>query len=463
MKKLDVILSVLQKHLHSDEKVLSALLAIDYDTKLLGNILGPESVLVATDRRLLYFIFRNFRFELTEYPYENLQSIETGKGVMGQFISLYVTGTRAILKWVDKSSEGKAPCFVKTVKAQMRRLAIVQKAAEESTEDSEAENDDFYEDTIGLIMSEDFFAVPQSYTVGEALHFLRHHEVGAQTKYYLYAVDQDQVLTGVVSLRNLISEEDHQKIKAIMTPNVVSVRTTDDQQEVAWVMQDKGFVSVPVVDENGKLVGIVHAESALDIMEEETTEDFHKIASIGQIKESIKEASIFLLFKKRIGWLLALVFINIFSGAGIEYFEDTIHSVVSLVFFLPLLIACSGNAGSQSATLMVRALATDEVTAKDWATLFIKELKVALLLGVSMGGTASILGLIWGGSNVAPVVALTMIIVVVAGSMIGMLLPYAFNRLNIDPATASAPLVTSLADISGVLIYFSIANWYLGL
>jgi magnesium transporter len=176
---------------------------------------------------------------------------------------------------------------------------------------------------------------------------------------------------------------------------------------------------------------------------------------------SLREAPIQLLYRARIGWLLALVFMNIFSGAGIAAFEDTIEAAVALVFFLPLLIDSGGNAGSQAATLMVRALATGDVHGRDWLQLLLRELRVALLLGATMALGVSAIAF-FRAPEILVVVSATMVTIVLVGSLIGMSLPFLLTRLGFDPATASAPLITSLADISGVLIYFSIATWYLG-
>ena len=161
-------------------------------------------------------------------------------------------------------------------------------------------------------------------------------------------------------------------------------------------------------------------------------------------------------------WLVLLVFGNIFSGAGIAHFEDTIASHLALLFFLPLLIASAGNAGSQSATLMVRALATGDVRAQDWSRMLGREILVAGLLGVTMAVAISAIGVWRGGPDIALVVAITMLVVVLIGSLIGMSLPFALSKFRLDPATASGPLVTSIADVAGVLVYFGIASVVLG-
>lgn len=187
-------------------------------------------------------------------------------------------------------------------------------------------------------------------------------------------------------------------------------------------------------------------------------ESMHKSSGVEDISISIKNASIGVLYKKRVFWLVLLVFGNIFSGAGIAYFEEIITSYVALVFFLPLLIDSGGNAGSQSATLMVRALATGEVKPNDWGKMLGREVFVALGLGLSMAAAVYFLGLYRGGYEIAMVVGLSMIAIVLIGSLIGTILPFGLHKLKLDPASASAPLITSIADISGVLIYFAIAS-----
>jgi magnesium transporter len=207
-------------------------------------------------------------------------------------------------------------------------------------------------------------------------------------------------------------------------------------------------------------VGIVTFDDLIDVAEEEVTEDFHRSAAIEPLRGSYLETPILELVQKRVPWLVALVFVNVFSGATIAAFEETIAAVVSLVFFLPLLI---GSEGNQSATLTVRARATGDIESGDWWRLLAKELLVAFLLGSAMVLAVGILGIIRVGWQVAGVVSLTMLVLVLMGSLIGMSLPFLLRRLGLDPATASGPLVTSLSDIVGVLIYFSLATWLLGI
>lgn len=237
----------------------------------------------------------------------------------------------------------------------------------------------------------------------------------------------------------------------------------DDREQAVQALRRYDLAALPVVDSDGVLVGIVTFDDLLDVADEEATEDFHKGAAVAPLRGSYLETGIVELVTKRAPWLLALVFVNIFSGTAIAAFEDTIAAVVALVFFLPLLIDSAGNAGSQAATLTVRALAMDEVRLRDWPRLLSKEVVVSLLLGLAMAIAVAVLAFFRAGPDVAVVVALTMSLVVIVGSTIGTVLPLALRRAGLDPATASGPLITSLADISGVLIYFSLATWLLGL
>jgi magnesium transporter len=213
-----------------------------------------------------------------------------------------------------------------------------------------------------------------------------------------------------------------------------------------------------VVDPEGKLLGIVTHDDATDVLEEETTEDFLRQSTVGPLEGSIRDSSPVSLYRARVFWLVLLVFGNLISGMGIAYYEDTIAAHVALVFFLPLLIASGGNAGSQSSTLMVRALSTGDVKMSDLGWLLGRELLVALMLGLTMSAAVSGLGWWRGGWEIAVIVSSAMILIVLVGALIGLTLPFLLTKFRLDPATASGPLVASMADMAGVLIYFAIAT-----
>jgi len=319
-------------------------------------------------------------------------------------------------------------------------------------------------------MTSEYAMLSPDLTTRQAIDRLRLEAPDKETIYYAYVIDGKRRLLGLVSLRELILARPAARIKDIMRKDLVCVHANDDQEAVARQMTKYDLLAIPVINGGDALVGIVTFDDVQDVIEQEVTEDFHRMGSISQgsgndalVDIGLRDAGPWLLIRKRLPWLLALVFMNIFSGAGIAYYEDTIQATVALVFFLPLLIGSSGNAGAQSATLMVRALALGEVIGKDWLRMMGKEIGIALCIGACMAIAVSFIGIFRGGPDVAVIVSVAMVAVVLFGSLLGLSLPFLLIRLRMDPATASAPLVTSMADIGGVVIYFGIATWYLGM
>ncbi len=317
--------------------------------------------------------------------------------------------------------------------------------------------------SAGRLMTPDYVAVHPEWSVEHALEHIRAHGQDSETIDRIYVVDENWCLLDDIALRRIILADPETMIADIMDHSFASVSAFADREVAVQIIRRYDQVALPVVDSEGVLVGIVTVDDLLDVAEQEATEDFHRVGSVEPIRTSLREAGIGFLYRRRIGWLLILVFINIFAGEGIAYFEETIAAVVTLVIFLPLLIDSAGNAGSQAATLMVRAIATGDVRTADWFRLLGKELGVAVALGLTMAAAVSVVAYWRGGPDIAAVAAISMATVVVIGSLVGMSLPFLLSRLRLDPATASAPLVTSIADLSGVLVYFSIATWYLGL
>ena len=311
--------------------------------------------------------------------------------------------------------------------------------------------------TVGAIMTSDYAVLTPELTAAEAIDKLRLEAPDKETIYRAYVIDGERKLIGSARLADLILAPARKRVSEIMQANTYAVAVDDHQEEAARRIARYDVIALPVIDAEGRIVGIVTHDDAMDVLAEEATEDALKGSAVRPIWESVSDASPFNLYKARIGWLVVLVFGNIFSGAGIIYFEDVIAANLALLFFLPLLIASGGNAGSQSATLMVRAIATGDVTAADWGRLIGKELLVASALGLTMAAAVSVIGVWRGGVEIAAVVAAAMVLIVIVGSLIGMTLPFLLRKAGFDPATASGPLVTSIADVSGVLIYFAIA------
>jgi magnesium transporter len=317
----------------------------------------------------------------------------------------------------------------------------------------------YEDDEIGAIMTSDFAVLAPELTAQQAIDALRARAEDSETIYYAYVLDPDRHLLGVVTLKRLITARSDRRIEEFMTTSPISLHTRAPLEDAIKALHKTDLIALPVIDRQDRMVGIVTYDDVHDIVEEEATEDFHRMGGSTGVA-SFKTASLGELIRRRLPWLILLVFMNIFSGFFLAVYEGTIEAVVALVFFLPVLIGSGGNAGSQSATLMVRALAIGDVTGRDWFRLLRREFLVAALLGSAMGVAIASIGLLRVGHDVAIVVAATMLCVVMVGSLIGMLLPFILARLRMDPATASAPLVTSLCDVCGVLIYFGIATWY---
>ncbi len=314
------------------------------------------------------------------------------------------------------------------------------------------------EETAGAMMSSDYATLQSHWSVKHALKRLRLEAPDKETIYITYVIDAERRLLGTVSLRELILANPEKLIAEIMLKEVVSTHVDHDQEQVAKMISYYDLLALPVLDGENKLVGIVTYDDAMDAVVAEATEDAQKSASVSALHSPLNRVGFWELYRKRIGWLVLLVFGALLSGAGIAFFEDIIAAHVALVFFMPLLVGSGGNAGSQSAALMVRALATGEVEFKDWTKVLGRECFVAGALGLTMGATVFALGLFRGGPEIAIVVSFAMVCVVVVGSLFGLCLPFVLSRIKLDPATASGPLVTTIVDACGVLIYFGFAK-----
>ena len=319
------------------------------------------------------------------------------------------------------------------------------------------------ERTAGALMTSDYATLGAQMNVTEALAALRLEAPDAETIYHAYVIDEQRKLLGVVSLRVLILAAPEQLISDIMVRSIVSCEVSDNQEDVAKTVARYDLIALPIIDDTGALVGIVTHDDAMDVASDEATDDFHKSGGVSTMVGKLKDVSIRVLYRKRVFWLVFLVFGNLLSGIGISHFEDLIAANLVLVFFLPLLVDSGGNAGSQSATLMVRALATGDVVMRDWFSLLGREAMVALLLGGTMAVAIAIIGYIRGDEMVSLVLALSMMSVVMIGCVIGMSLPFVLNKMGFDPATASAPLITSVCDATGVIIYLFIASKFLAI
>lgn len=320
------------------------------------------------------------------------------------------------------------------------------------------------EEAAGGLMTPDFVTIRVSMTAARVLDFLRRATPDAETIYYLYVVDPEQRLLGVLSLRDLIVASPDARVGDIMDPEVVSVRTDIDQEEVARLMADYDFSVLPVVDEQGVLVGIVTVDDVLDVVEDEATEDIHRLGA-APIDVDYVRAGPWLLFRKRASWLVLLVVSMTLTFNLISHYEAILEEIVILAAFIPLLIGTGGNVGAQVATLVVRALATRELELGDYLRIFLKETGTGLLLGLAFGAfmTAYVLFLSpEADPRIAYALGITMVLIAFTANLVGASMPFLFRRFGIDPALTSSPGITTIMDVLGLLIYFRVVIWILG-
>jgi magnesium transporter len=320
------------------------------------------------------------------------------------------------------------------------------------------------EDTAGGIMTTDFIALPEDIPVEEAITRLREIAPEAEIIYYAYVVDVHAKLNGVLSLRDLIAAGDGTLLRDIMLKNVISVPAEMDQEEVARVVSRYDLLAVPVVDEGERLLGIITVDDIIDVIEEEATEDIYHLAGTGDVTgDYYFGASTFSLAGRRTPWLLICLLGGLLSGSVIGIFEDTLKSIVVLALFIPVIMDMGGNVATQTSTLFVRGLATGEIRAGDTWNYFLREIKIGVVIGAVNGAAIAILASLWQGVPLLGlVVGLAMSATIIVAALIGTLVPIIFNHYGLDPAISSGPIVTTIKDTTGLLIYFWIATLFMG-
>jgi magnesium transporter len=328
------------------------------------------------------------------------------------------------------------------------------------------------ENTAGALMTTDYAWVPANISVSEALDRLRLQAPDRETIYYVYVLDDQRKLLGVVSLRDLILANRHALLRDIMGSEPVAVQASDDRENVAQQMARYDLLAIPVVDEKGQLVGIVTHDDVIDVVVQEATEDVHRMGAVGPMVESYLEARFVTIWRKRAGWLSLLFVAGLFTILALHRFQKTLDDVIVLALFIPLCIGTGGNSGSQAATLITRALAVGHLTARDWGRVLVHELLMGLALGLSLGaigfGICYVLPREILGDNVpwwqlALIVSQAVAAICLWGTLVGSMLPLIFRSLGFDPAFASSPFVAMFVDVTGIVIYFTIATTYLRL
>jgi magnesium transporter len=329
----------------------------------------------------------------------------------------------------------------------------------------------YAEDEAGGLMSPRYVRLRPDMSVDEAISYLRRAaRERVETIYYIYVLDAQQRLQGVVSFRDLFAAPPGKVVRDVMRLDVVSVPEDLDQEDVANVIAENDLMAVPVLDAEGRIKGIVTVDDIVDVVREEATEDIQKIGGTQALDAPYLQVGLLEMVKKRAGWLAALFVGELFTATAMASFEDQIARAVVLALFIPLIISSGGNAGSQATTLVIRAMAMEEVRLRDWWRVFRRELVVGLLLGLILGAIGMMRVVLWPTRTtlygehyllLAATVATAVLGVVLWGAISGSMLPFALRRLGLDPASASAPLVATLVDVTGIVIYFSVATLFL--
>lgn len=328
----------------------------------------------------------------------------------------------------------------------------------------------YAEDDAGGLMSSRFARVRPDMTVDEAIAYLRRQAVASiepETIYYMYVLDSAQRLLGVISFRDLFASPGNRTIREIMTTEVVTAHEELDQEAVAHLFSEHGLLAMPVLDSGGVLKGIVTVDDIVEVVEEEATEDIQKLGGMAALDEPYLRTGFLSLVRKRLGWLVVLFFAQLLTATVIGNYSESMAQITALAFFIPLILSSGGNSGSQASTLVIRALTIDEVRLRDWWRVARRELATGLTMGAALGalGLARVLvGAALGEPfetewlMLAFTIAASLVAVVLFGTLVGSMLPFALRRVGLDPASASGPLVSTLSDVTGLLIYFSIAS-----
>ncbi len=325
------------------------------------------------------------------------------------------------------------------------------------------------EGSAGSVMTTEYATVPPTATVEQAIALVRQQAPSRETIYYIYALDEGRHLIGFLTLRDLILARPSEKVSDIMERDIVSVRVEQDREDAARELAQYDFLAIPVVDDQNRLVGIITHDDVIDVMQEEATEDALHMAGVGMMEENYLDAPFATVWRRRALWLSALFIAELFTFTALASFEDAIGKIIALSLFVPLCISTGGNSGSQAATLITRALALGHVGISDVWRVLRHEILMGLALGVTLGLIAFVRASltpesVLGNADrwmLALVISQSVAAICLWGTLVGSMLPLAFQRIGVDPGYASSPFVATFVDVTGIVIYFSIAKVFL--
>ncbi len=372
--------------------------------------------------------------------------------------------SRALLIAEAMSPDDAADMFgILPARLRMQLLADMTKSAPDQARDIKKLLS-YEEDSCGGLMTTAFVALQADMSISESIDHVRNNAEEMETVYQAYAVDPKGTLLGVISLSDLVTARAGRSIDTILNPYVITVEASQDQEIAAQTMAKYDLLSLPVVDKNHKIIGIITIDDVLDVVEEEATEDAQKMGAIDPLEAPYMDASIWELVRARAPWLIALFLAGIATASVLESYHDASLLPAMVVWFLPLIISSGGNSGSQSATLVIRAMALGKATASDATKVLAREVAVGAILGLLLAavGVARI-GLTETTRSGAMMLVMggAVFVVVVVGALVGSGIPFLLQKLKVDPAVSSTPFIASVLDVAGLVIYFEIASLFL--
>lgn len=310
------------------------------------------------------------------------------------------------------------------------------------------------EDSAGSIMTAEFIDIKKHMTVGQALNKIRRVGMNSETIFTIYITDASRRLEGYLSIRTLLVNDEDKTIESLMDEDVIFVHTHDDQEVVAKIFSRYGFLALPVVDNESRLVGIVTFDDAVDVIQEENTEDFEIMAAMTPSEKPYMKSSAWEIAKNRFGWLIILLLTAILTGSIITKYEKILTSFTGLIAFLPMIIGTGGNAGSQSSTIVIRGLSLGEIKISDFHKVILKELGVSIIVGLGLAVVNYFRIILFGGSSsMALTISLTLLCTIILAKSVGGILPIIAEKFNMDPAIMAAPLITTIVDTLSLIIY----------
>ncbi|MDI3321774.1 magnesium transporter [Pinibacter soli] len=323
------------------------------------------------------------------------------------------------------------------------------------------------EDSVGRLMTPDYVYIYEYFTVEQVLSTIRKHGKNSETVDVIYVINEKGELVDDIKIRDIILATPDQRVNEILDGRIVALKATDDQEHASQVFKMNNRVALPVVDDNNVLLGIVTIDDMLWVANEEYSEDIQKIGGTEALDEPYLDIPIIKLVKKRAGWLIILFLGEMLTATAMQHFQDEISKALVLSLFIPLIMSSGGNSGSQASTLIIQAMALGEITIGDWWRVMRREIISGLLLGVVLGSIGYLRIILWQNLHVfdygihwhlvAVTIFFSLIGIVLWGSLMGSMLPIVLKRCRLDPATSSAPFVATLVDVTGIVIYFSVA------